>query len=255
MIDTSCYRKIFERENPIWIQNLKKSVSWFFDVIFSGTGKHTFFMFSISYNHENLFSTFQKKSFPNPVSFLWRHRHLIIQESLWLHAAPSQNIPKTRLCGSTQIIRAVRLRRYSRKPSETICWIYFGTLPATHGSVGNLFNPIPIENIFLTSSGVISRWIVISPTQSLQSPCLSRMTARLAVGWVSEITHPVVADVDNVLRRKSPFWSLPKADMSDTAPFNFCNPSATLRETPPAENSVPPRYVAPLSCKEANKQK
>lgn len=107
----------------------------------------------------------------------------------------------------------------------------------------------------LTKSGVISRWIVISPTQSLQSPNLSNTMAQLAVGDVSEIQLELVAPAGNVPRRNSPFWSRPKADMSDTAPLSFWRPSAILRPTPPPENFVSDLYVAPFSCTWRNKQR
>lgn len=106
----------------------------------------------------------------------------------------------------------------------------------------------------LTSSGVISLCIVISPTASLKSPSLSRITAQLAVGDVSETKLPPVALAGSVSRRNSPFWSFPKADMRETAPFNFCNPSAMLRPTPPPANFVSDLYVAPFSCKSQNRQ-
>lgn len=100
----------------------------------------------------------------------------------------------------------------------------------------------------LTKSGVISRCIVMSPTTSFMSPSRSKITAQLAVGDVSDILLPPVALSGNVFLKKSPFWSLPKADISDTAPFNLWRPSAMFRPTPPPENFVSDLYVAPLSC-------
>lgn len=106
----------------------------------------------------------------------------------------------------------------------------------------------------LTRSGVISPWIVISPTKSLQSPWLSSITAQLAVGDVSEMWLPPVAVAGSDFLRNSPFWSLPKAEISDTAPCNLCRPSAIFLPTPPPENFVSDLYVAPFSC-ERNKQR
>lgn len=89
-----------------------------------------------------------------------------------------------------------------------------------------------------TNSGVISPWIDISPTQSLQSPSLPSTTAQLAVGSVSDIWLPRVACWGNVCLRNSPFWSLPNAEMNDTVPWSLCKPSAMFLPTPPPENFV-----------------
>lgn len=94
----------------------------------------------------------------------------------------------------------------------------------------------------------------MSPTTSTQSPCLSRITAQLAVGDLVEILLPPVDSSGRVFLRKSPFWSRPKADINDTAPFNLSKPSAMFRPTPPPENFVSDLYVAPFSCS-GNKQK
>lgn len=99
-----------------------------------------------------------------------------------------------------------------------------------------------------TNSGVISLWIDISPTHSLQSPSLSSTTAQLAVGSIVDIWLPRVASCGNVCRRKSPFWSLPNAEINDTAPWSLYKPSAMFLPTPPPENFVSDLYVAPFSC-------
>lgn len=121
--------------------------------------------------------------------------------------------------------------------------------------VSNYWVRVTLICQMLTKSGVISRWIAISPTTSLQSPSLSNTTAQLAVGVVSEIRLALVDVHGSVSRRKFPFWSRPNADMSETAPLSFCKPSAMLRPTPPPENFVSDLYVAPFSCtKETNKE-
>lgn len=121
----------------------------------------------------------------------------------------------------------------------------------------NLKQLVAHFSIQLTKSGVISPWIVISPTTSLQSPCLSKITAQLAVENVSETLLPPVAPSGRENLRKSPFWSFPKADMSDTAPYILFKPSAMLRPTPPPENFASDLYVAPFNCtreREANNE-
>lgn len=84
----------------------------------------------------------------------------------------------------------------------------------------------------------------MSPTCNLQSPLLSKMITQLDVAVLFEIILEVVASGESDLRRYSPFESFPKAEINETDPCNFCNPSARLRPTPPGVSVVLALYVA-----------
>lgn len=73
------------------------------------------------------------------------------------------------------------------------------------------------------------------------------MITQVAVAVSFEIVLEAVASGESDLRRYSPFESFPKAEINETDPFNFSNPSARLRPTPPGVSVVFALCVAPFN--------